>query len=376
MAGLEYIKNLVLCLASLPPETRSAFEVCLICSEDCRQAATEISSFLSGTHFYDVSPQPLTPANLVRLGLNKILFGQPDLRLHRVLTEAKIDFAYPYATSLHWKRSFRSAAWIPDCQHKHLSHFFTEQEIRGRDRGFASIANHASVIVFSSKTAEADFRKFFKATYKSEILSPRIYPVPEWYEVNPAETQELYHLPERFFLISNQFWQHKNHLLVFNALKLLNESAIHASVVCTGGLHDYRNPSFSSTILQTIHRLGIANRVYLLGVVPRIDMISLMRRALAVIQPSLFEGWNLGVEEARCLGKPIIVSDIPVHREQDPPRSTFFKNDSAEHLATVLAQCWSELSPGPNREDEEVARNSSLREAQAFAYRFLDIASG
>jgi len=376
MAGIEYIKNLVLCLASLPAQTRSGFEVCLICGEDCRQAAAELSAALGSTYFYDASPALLTPTNIMRLGMNKILLGQPDLRLHRVLKTAKVDFAYPYAATFRWKQPFRSAAWIPDCQHKHLSQFFTQQEVQARDKGFATIASHSSVIVFSSKSAEADFREFFKGRYRSEILSPRMRPVPAWYEIDPVETQRAYHLPDRFFMISNQFWQHKNHLLVFNALKLLSEKGVHPVVVCTGGLHDYRSPSFSSTVLQTIHRLGIANQVYLLGVIPRVDMMSLMRRALAVVQPSLFEGWNLGVEEARCLGKPIVLSDIPVHREQDPPGSVFFAVDSAEQLATILGQCWSELSPGPDADREEAARNSSLGEAKAFACRFLDIARG
>lgn len=377
MGGVEYMKNIVFALASLPPEVRSTFEVCLICSEELKPVASELSTFVSSTHFFDASQEPLTVPNLIRWGSTKILFGQADLRLDGALNQAKIDFAYPYFAAARWRKHFRSATWIPDCQHKYLTQFFTEAEIQMRDRQFSLTANHASVIVFSSKTAEADFKEFFfKATYKSEILSPCVYPLPEWYESDPVRTQEVYHLPERFFLINNQFWQHKNHLVAFNALKLLGDQAIHPVLVCTGSLYDYRNPLFLNTTLQTINKLGITHQVYLLGIVTRLEMISLMRRALAVIQPSLFEGWNFAVEEARCLGKPIVLSDIPVHREQDPPHSIFFENNSAEHLAMVLADAWKSLTPGPNREHEDIARNSNLKEAQAFGYRFLEIVKG
>ncbi len=376
MGGVEYIKNIAFALASLPPEVRSTFEVCLICSEELKPVASELSTFVSSTHFFDASQEHLTVPNLIRWGSSKILFGQADLRLDRALNQAKIDFAYPYFATARWRKHLRSATWIPDCQHKYLTQFFTAEEIKWRDRQFSFAANHASVIVFSSKTAEADFKKYFKGGYKSEVLSPRIYPLPEWYEADPIRTQEGYHLPGRFFIVNNQFWKHKNHLVAFNALKLLSDQGIHPVLVCTGSLYDYRNPLFLNTTLQTINKLGITRQVYMLGIVTRLEMISLMRRALAVIQPSLFEGWNFAVEEARCLGKPIILSDIPAHREQDPPYSTFFENDSVEHLAKVLADAWSILAPGPNREHEDTARNSNLKEVQAFGYRFLEIAKG
>lgn len=377
LGGIEYIKNIIFALASLPPEVRSTFEVCLICSNQLSDIADHVSTYVSNTYYFDTTRQPLTLPNLIRRGIARTLFGQSDLRLDSALNKAKLDFTYPYSTAVWRKKPFRSATWIPDCQHKYLTQFFSEQEIQRRDKAFTSVANHASVIVLSSKTAEADFNKFFfKPTYKSEVLSFRVYPLPEWYEADPLKIQEVYHLPDRFFLVNNQLWQHKNHLVVFEALKILQNQSVYPIIVCTGSLYDHRNPSFLDITLQTIARLGVAHQVYLLGVVKRHDMVSLMRRALAVIQPSLFEGWSTAVEEARCLGKPIILSDIPVHKEQNPPYGIFFESSSAEHLAAVLADSWNNLTPGPNAEQEAAARSNNLREVQAFGYRFLEIARG
>ena len=55
-----------------------------------------------------------------------------------------------------------------------------------------------------------------------------------------------------------------------------------------------------------------------------------MRKAMAVIQPSLFEGWSTVVEDARALGKPMILSDFPVQIEQDPPSSDYFERNNPE----------------------------------------------
>lgn len=47
---------------------------------------------------------------------------------------------------------------------------------------------------------------------------------------------------------------------------------------------------------------------------------TLMKHAIAIINPSLFEGGSTTVEEAKSLLKVIILSGIPVHREQNPRR--------------------------------------------------------
>jgi glycosyltransferase involved in cell wall biosynthesis len=185
--------------------------------------------------------------------------------------------------------------------------------------------------------------------------------------------QKEYSLPDRFFLISNQFWTHKNHLVVFEALKLLKEHDIFPVVVCTGSLYDYRQPDYSNTILQTIHKRGVARQVYLLGLIPRTDQIQLLRRSLAVIQPSLFEGWNTVVEECRCLAKPMILSDLAVHREQNPPGSIFFSASSPEALKGILGEWWDRLAPGPDLDQEPAARAKALEEVSFFGYRFLEM---
>jgi glycosyltransferase involved in cell wall biosynthesis len=42
------------------------------------------------------------------------------------------------------------------------------------------------------------------------------------------------------------------------------------------------------------------------------------------------------VEEAKSLGKFVVVSDIPVHREQAPARGMFFDPSDPNSLANIL----------------------------------------
>jgi hypothetical protein len=70
----------------------------------------------------------------------------------------------------------------------------------------------------------------------------------------------------------------------------------------------------------------------------------------------------------------MILSDFPVHLEQNPPQSIFFDGNSPESLAPLLAEWWEQLSPGPNLEQEALARTNNIEQVQAFGYRFLEIA--
>jgi glycosyltransferase involved in cell wall biosynthesis len=56
-------------------------------------------------------------------------------------------------------------------------------------------------------------------------------------------------------------------------------------------------------------------RVRLLGYVPEADLAQLYVRAVACVFPTLYEGFHLPPLDALSLGVPVVVSDIPVHRE-------------------------------------------------------------
>ena len=64
-----------------------------------------------------------------------------------------------------------------------------------------------------------------------------------------------------------------------------------------------------------------------------------------MINPSLFEGWSTSVEEAKSLDKRILLSNIPVHREQAPARGIYFDPQDAADLAFKLKQVWAKDVP-------------------------------
>jgi len=51
-----------------------------------------------------------------------------------------------------------------------------------------------------------------------------------------------------------------------------------------------------------------------------------------------------------------------------------FDRSSPASLAQIMADCWQKLFPGPDLEQEAIARESNNKEIQLFAQKFLEIA--
>lgn len=367
MGGSEYIRNLLHALAAAgnPEATLFCFQNAV---DDWRETGVQIAPV-----------QPLWQAPLVdRLGLNNRHFAAA-LRAHPVdflypLTygnRENIGLTFPLRRTL---RQTRWAGWIPDFQHRHLPRFFTPAQAAFRDQGIARLLAEAPIVVMSSGSAADDLRAFYPDyAGRVEVLRFATCPRPEWYE--PFTGSELASIPERFFAVCNQFWLHKNHLTVFRALAILAERGIRPHVLCTGALDDVRDPAYPAQVRAALQQNGIADQVQLLGLLPRRAQIELIRRSVAMVQPSLFEGWSTVVEDARVLGRPLLLSDIPVHREQAPPGGRYFPAESAEILADLMANAWENWPAGPDLAAEASARNAAGIRLAEVGRCFLEISA-
>jgi glycosyltransferase involved in cell wall biosynthesis len=375
IGGAEYCKNLLKALYRLVEQEREDVELVPVAEQPISPALYADMPELFQRGLCEGSPGAANVAQRFFALAAKHLLHRDTSQLPRLARSAGLDFLYPYSCQVRGGCPVPSAGWIPDFQHKHFPKFFSRRELWARDLGYHRMAKHASCVVLSSQAAARDFRAFFPdEAHKPYVLSFRTVGEEGWLQRDCRAVCQKYGLPERFMIVCNQFWQHKNHRLVFEALAELRARSIRPAVVCTGSLHDHRCTAFAQDCMQQICSLGIAEQVILLGLIPRLDQIQLMRAALGVIQPSLFEGWSTVVEDARTLGKRIALSDIAVHREQDPPQAEFFDPQSSEQLAAVLQRWWKEFGPGLDHDREAAALAASRQEVLAFARRFLGLA--
>jgi len=240
--------------------------------------------------------------------------------------------------------SAKNMAWIPDLQPFFLPHLYQQGELSKITRRITRLALDAHKIIFSSLDSKEAFAKLFPGLAgKSVVLSfPSILAFEGAHGGEP-DVREKYGLPKKFLLVANQFWKHKNHRIISRAMVLLKREGLDVPfMVLTGLPADFRdrNNTVLSEFLQEIACAKLHDRICVLGLVPRADLIALLRTATGIFQPSLFEGWNTTVEDAKALDCPLILSDIPVHREQ-APGAHFFDPTDPISCAGAIANFWS-----------------------------------
>ena len=365
VGGMVYIQNLAWAIANLPEEEKPGVELSVAVPQAQSAFVEPVRGRVDRVYQERVFDRAYAK-------IAKILAAHVRFIPRRLLNPHKFDFVYPDVAGA--RAPYLWGGWIPDFQHYHLPELFSPKEINFRNNFCKKRADHAAVIILSSRMAQEDFGSLFpKDAHRSALLNFVSWIDPEWFHENPKAYQEKYGITEDFFLVANQFWKHKDHRVVIDALALLKQQGIQPTVVCTGSTSDYRHPDYFKELLVRIQQSGLEDRVRVLGFIPRLDQVQLMRQSLAVIQPSRFEGWSTVVEEARSLGKTILLSDFPVHLEQNPPNSYFFERGNAEELACLMAKVSSSAGSTPDFEKEKIARLDNLERLKIFGNNFLQI---
>jgi glycosyltransferase involved in cell wall biosynthesis len=357
--GVTYVEALVQSLRKLPKDQQP--RVHLIVD---RANAADLSAHL---YFADMIDSVIAVGDVPAMS-NDHGVSAVHVARHRELVK-HIDFIFPVNTDV--MPGFCHASWIPDFQHRYLPELFRE-DWAWRESAIKDVLEVGRLIVVSSETAKKDLQNLYGDSGERVRVLPFHTAVSStWFEADPTLIAAKYGLSGKYVICCNQFWQHKNHDTL---LKALARTKGRIDLVCTGAEKDYRNMDWFSAINKLIDELAIRSQVSLLGFIPRVDQIQLMRCAVAVVQPSLHEGWSTVLEDARALGKPILASDLDVHKEQAIPGALYFDPHDADELALKLDQACSSFEPGPNRVTEQVAQREVSYKQEMAGRKLMEIA--
>jgi glycosyltransferase involved in cell wall biosynthesis len=274
---------------------------------------------------------------------------------------------------------FRIIGWIPDFQYLHLPELFPTLDPAEETKQNRRIISQSDIVILSSWDALGDFARIAAPEDVSRGVVLQFVSQPG--SVAPSHTitrdsiEQKYGVPAKFFFLPNQFWAHKNHMVVLQAVKLLKDQGTHVVVACTGNVKDYRNSStaYLDSIYEFIEANGLQTHVKILGQIEYSDVLFMMRNSLAVLNPSRFEGWSSTVEEAKSMGKPAILSRIGVHVEQNPPNGRYFDPDDSDGLARLLAEAWTAPAGVSQADAERLARDALQDRTIAFGKAYLGL---
>lgn len=266
--------------------------------------------------------------------------------------------------------------WLPDFQEHHLPQFFSAAQLRARTRKRVLFCRASSRVLLSSHDARADLQSLDSSSAANAVVLQFVADaVAPSVQVRREVAQRL-KIDRPYFHLPNQFWSHKNHRIVVDALQLLKSRGMDALVIATGNTSDHRQPGQFGELMAHVEAAGVTDRFLAVGAVSYQDVVALMAGAVAVINPSRFEGWSTTVEEAKSLGKRVLLSDLRVHREQAPSRGSYFAPDDAETLAKLMAETLSSHSEEVDALEMERATRALPERRQAFARCYQDIVLG
>lgn len=371
--GIHYLENLFSALAELPGRP---VEPVLFTSPDVEAYVLEtILPFLPSPPVRSDVWSRDGPAGLRRM-IGGVLF-QKDYLAENAFRDEGIELVFQNSAWYGFRFGLPTLAWIADFQHRHLPHLFSRANYWKRDIGYRGVSRCATRIMLSSKAARQDCEMFYPCSRgRTATLNFSVRIGPEVRQSSPEPVRKKYGLPERFLYMPNQFWKHKNHLAVVEALSRARAKGEDLTIVASGSLYDQRDQEHPKSVVKEVEKNNLADRFRILGVIPRQDVFPLMRASVAVINPSLFEGWSTTVEEAKSIGVPLLLSDIPVHREQAPEMCRYFDPHRPDDIADALAFAWRGWGPGPHEGLEEAARGKLPQWRSEFARGFLSIVEG
>lgn len=320
---------------------------------------------------FDAWHRPSLRSMLGALQHGRIARGLPG-----VVRSRRIDALYPMHFAPPWDLPVPWAGWIPDFQHRVLPRHFGDAERVERDRRFVDLLERAPVTVVSSEASKRDgIAAYGSIAERLEVLPFASLNDALWSGDDPRAIVRSLDVPERFLLFPSQAWPHKGHRAL--AVALAKVSGIR--LVTTG--FDPADPLLGARAREAFETAGVADRVSMLGLLPSRGLAALVRCAVAVVQPSTFEGWSYLVEDAIAAGRPIVLSDLPVHREQRPEACIpveWFEPESVDALAEAMAAAWESGTPGPDPAAESLGRaaaESRGRACGASLVRILDLAA-
>lgn len=232
-----------------------------------------------------------------------------------------VIYAAPSTMSFEARTPYMMA--IHDLQHRVQPEFpevSRGREWETREYTIRNGVRHATRILVDSDVGKQDVLDFYGFTGitedRVEVLpfapSPLLHR-PEDDEV--ARVRADHRLPSGYLFYPAQFWPHKNHMRVVEAVHRLSRRGVDAPVVFVGSHADPLMEETWRRVERLVRTYGLESQVLFLGYVPDDVMSVLYADAHALLFPTFFGPTNIPVVEAWSYEVPVITSDLRGIRE-------------------------------------------------------------
>lgn len=182
-----------------------------------------------------------------------------------------------------------------------------------------------------------------------------------------SRVKQKYQLPERFFLYVGTLEPRKNIAVLLDAFQRYCQMDGDASLVLVG-----QKGWMLDDLIGELHRSTAGSRVRWLEYVPQEDLPAIYNLALALIYPTLYEGFGLPPLEAMACGTPVISSDVGAIRELVGQAALLFTPSDAEGFTRGMTAVAGDLALRRTLREQGLQR-ASLYSWEKTAQQTLEI---
>lgn len=193
----------------------------------------------------------------------------------------------------------------------------------------------STAVVTVSKFSAHEIETFFPATKN------RLFVTVEGIRPSLADSLLEYcstGSPSRPYLLCvATFGKHKNLDMLVKALAELPATFHGTKLVFVGAARTPDAKEYRISLESLIHQLALDSRVVFMDHVPDAQLAALYRGALALVLPSLYEGFGLPIIEAQHLGCPVLCSNVASIPEIAGEAAVMFDPRSVDSIRDAIA---------------------------------------
>ena len=261
---------------------------------------------------------------------------QPDLLL--------APFTVPYF----WRAGVPTVCIVYDLQHVAHPEFFSREQWLNRQQQLIDACRRADRIVCISEYVRNTLASSLPGCAEGLVTIP-LGVLQQADTADEAVVDRLGLRDASFLLYPANFWPHKNHRRLFEALRIARDDqpGTQPRLVCTGA---------PNALMRDLERDARAllppEAVTFAGYVSETQLRALLERCQALIFPSLYEGFGMPVLEAMAAGRPVLCSRLTSLPEVGGDAALYFDPTNPAQIAATIGT----VSREPVRVGELVAR--------------------
>lgn len=277
-------------------------------------------------------------AELARLGTDAWRRGavrladQREVLAHR----ERIDLYFcPFGALYPRPLPLPTVVTLVDIQEVFHPEFFTAEDRYNRDLHFPSSTRMADGVVTISEFSRQTLVKHHRLD-PAKVTVAHLSADARYFRADREGTAPAVPLPRDFVFYPANFWKHKNHDVLLQALRLLrSERGLDVELVLTG----FEQPNGYPLAAKAVEH-GVEKHVHVLGYVTVEELVYLYRRARLLAFPSLFEGFGIPLVEAMAAGCPVVAANGTSIPEVTGDAAELFDPNSPGALADAIGRLW------------------------------------